>query len=43
MPPDGQKKSALRAYQQLLRINPFADGAKEAESALSVEVEGQGI
>ena len=39
----GQKKSALRAYQQLLRINPFADGAKEAESALSVEVEGQGI
>ena len=39
----GQKRSALRAYQQLLRINPFADGAKEAESALSVEVEGQGI
>ena len=39
----GQKKSALRAYHQLLRINPFADGAKEAESALSVEVEGQGI
>jgi len=39
----GQKKSALRAYQQLLRINPYAAGAKEAESALSVEVEGQGI
>jgi tetratricopeptide (TPR) repeat protein len=39
----GQKRSALRAYQQLLRINPFADGAKEAESVLSVEVEGQGI
>lgn len=39
----GQKKSALRAYQQLLRINPYASGAKEAESELSVEVEGQGI
>ena len=39
----GQKKSALRAYQQLLRINPYAEGAKQAESELSVEVEGQGI
>ncbi len=39
----GQKKSALRAYQQLLRINPYAAGAKEAENELSVEVEGQGI
>jgi len=39
----GQKKSALRAYQQLLRINPYSAGAKEAASALSVEVEGQGI
>ena len=39
----GQKKSALRAYQQLLRINPYASGAKEAASELSVEVEGQGI
>ena len=39
----GQKKSALRAYQQLLRINPYSAGAKEAASELSVEVEGQGI
>jgi tetratricopeptide (TPR) repeat protein len=39
----GQKKSALRAYQQLLRINPYAEGAKQAESELSAEVEGQGI
>jgi tetratricopeptide (TPR) repeat protein len=39
----GQKKSAMRAYQQLLRINPYASGAKEAASELSVEVEGQGI
>jgi tetratricopeptide (TPR) repeat protein len=39
----GQKKSALRAYQELLRINPYADGAKQAERELSVEVEGQGI
>jgi tetratricopeptide (TPR) repeat protein len=39
----GQKKSALSAYQQLLRINPYSPGAKEAASELSVEVEGQGI
>jgi tetratricopeptide (TPR) repeat protein len=39
----GQKKSALRAYQALLRINPYADGAKQAERELSVEVEGQEI
>lgn len=39
----GQKKSALRAYQQLLRINPYAEGAKQAEGELAVEVEGQGI
>ena len=39
----GQKKSALKAYQELLRINPFMPGAKEAADALSLEVEGQGI
>jgi tetratricopeptide (TPR) repeat protein len=39
----GQKKSALKAYQELLRIHPHASGAKEAVDKLSVEVEGQGI
>lgn len=39
----GQKKSALKAYQELLRIHPHASGAKEAVERLSVEVEGQGI
>ncbi len=39
----GQKKSALQAYKQILKINPFQDGAKEAVDELSVEVEGQGI
>jgi tetratricopeptide (TPR) repeat protein len=39
----GQKKSALKVYEQLLRINPYMPGAKEAHDELSLEVEGQGI
>lgn len=39
----GQKKAALQAYKQILKINPFQEGAKEAVDELSVEVEGQGI
>ena len=39
----GQKKGALQAYKQILKINPFQDGAKEAVDELAVEVEGQGI
>lgn len=39
----GQKKSALQAYKQILRINPNFDGAKQAADELAVEVEGQGI
>jgi tetratricopeptide (TPR) repeat protein len=39
----GQKKAALQAYKQILKINPFQEGAKEAIDELSVEVEGQGI
>jgi len=39
----GQKKAALQAYKEILKINPFEEGAKDAADALSVEVEGQGI
>lgn len=39
----GQKKAALQAYKQILKINPYQEGAKEAVDELSVEVEGQGI
>jgi tetratricopeptide (TPR) repeat protein len=39
----GQKKSALKVYEQLLRIHPFMPGAKEAVDELTLEVEGQGI
>lgn len=39
----GQKKAALQAYRQVLKINPYLDGAKEAADELSVEVEGRGI
>jgi tetratricopeptide (TPR) repeat protein len=40
---NGQKKSALGAYQQLLRIYLYMPGAREAADELSIEVEGQGI
>ncbi len=39
----GQKKSALKAYQEIQKIYPYMPGAKEAADELSVEVEGQGI
>ena len=39
----GQKKAALQAYKQILKINPYQEGAKEAVDELSVEVEGQDI
>ena len=39
----GQKKAALGAYRQLLRINPYMPGAEDAVEQLSVEVEGRGI
>ncbi len=39
----GQKKSALKVYEQILRIHPYMPGAKEATDELRVEVEGQGI
>jgi tetratricopeptide (TPR) repeat protein len=40
---NGQKKSALKVYQELLRIYPHMPGAKDAVDELTVEVEGQGI
>lgn len=39
----GEKKGALKAYEQLLLVNPFAAGAKEAAEDLKKAVEGQGI
>lgn len=39
----GNKKAALKAYEELLRVNPFASGAKDAVQELRREVEGQGI
>lgn len=37
------KEGALEAYRRVLKIHPWLDGAKEAEAALTVEVEGRGI
>jgi tetratricopeptide (TPR) repeat protein len=39
----GQKKSALGAYRQLLRIYPQLPGAKQIADELRIEVEGRGI
>lgn len=39
----GQKKGALKALEQLYRINPNTPGAKTAIDNLKKEVEGQGI
>ena len=39
----GEKKGALTAYQRLLDVHPFAQGAKQAVDDLEREVGGQGI
>jgi tetratricopeptide (TPR) repeat protein len=39
----GQKKPALKAFQQLLEVHPYFSGAKQAVEELEREVEGQGI
>lgn len=39
----GQKKGALKALEELYRINPNSPGAKTAIDNLKKEVEGQGI
>lgn len=37
----GEKKAALAAYEQLLKVHPNIEGGKEAVNALRPEVEGQ--
>lgn len=39
----GQKKGALKAFQQLLEVHPYWQGAKQAVEELEREVDGQGI
>ena len=39
----GQKKGALKAFQQLLDVHPFWQGAKQAVEELERDVDGQGI
>ncbi|MGQ0455984.1 MAG: tetratricopeptide repeat protein [Hyphomicrobium sp.] len=39
----GEKKAALQAYEQLLKIHPQIEGAQEAADRLKKELEGQGI
>lgn len=39
----GDKKGALDVYRRALRINPWLEGAGEAEKSLSLDVEGRGI
>ena len=39
----GQKKAALKAFQQLLDVHPYWPGAKQTVEELEREVEGQGI
>ena len=39
----GQKKGALKAFEELRKINPNAAGAKTSIELLKKEVEGQGI
>lgn len=39
----GQKRGALKTYEQLLSVHPFWSGAKQAVDDLKREVEGQGI
>jgi tetratricopeptide (TPR) repeat protein len=39
----GEKKAALKAYDQLLKIHPNIEGGQAARDKLREEVEGQGI
>jgi tetratricopeptide (TPR) repeat protein len=39
----GEKKAALEAYNQLLKVHPNIEGGETARDALKKELEGQGI
>lgn len=39
----GDKEGALDAYRRVLAVHPFLEGAGDAESRLTVELEGRGI
>jgi tetratricopeptide (TPR) repeat protein len=39
----GDKKGALDVYRRALKLDPWLDGAAEAEKSLSIEIEGRGI
>jgi tetratricopeptide (TPR) repeat protein len=39
----GEKKAALEAYDQLLKVHPNIEGGETARDELKKEVEGQGI
>jgi tetratricopeptide (TPR) repeat protein len=39
----GEKKAALDAYNQLLKVHPNIEGGETARDALKKEIEGQGI
>jgi tetratricopeptide (TPR) repeat protein len=39
----GQKKAALQVFKQLLAVNPYYSGARQAVDELSRDVDGQGI
>jgi tetratricopeptide (TPR) repeat protein len=39
----GEKKAALEAYNQLLKVHPNIEGAETERDALKKEIEGQGI
>jgi tetratricopeptide (TPR) repeat protein len=39
----GDKKGALEVFRRALDVNPWMDGATQAEKSLSIDVEGRGI
>ncbi len=39
----GDKKGALDIYRRALKLDPWFDGAAEAEKSLSIDIEGRGI
>jgi tetratricopeptide (TPR) repeat protein len=39
----GEKKAALKAYDQLLKVHPNIEGGQTARDALKKEIDGEGI